>query len=283
MATTNKAACCDPDKATHSVRICRIHDTSRREQVADRVVVEEPITIMVQKVGSFTVMGTPSDIEALAVGFVFSEGMIRDAREVVAIETKKELPNVVGLELQCPSQSGIARNMVVASSCGMCGVRNIRKMLEDIPPCSHSLEVPETLPSEITGKLRAMQQTFSLTGSSHAAALFDHTGAIIAFAEDVGRHNAMDKAVGKCLLAGDKPQGCGAVLSGRVSLDIVTKAARAGIELIVAVSGVSSSAVAAAQRWNITLCGFVRQGKMNVYTEPARILVGNHGRCANAG
>jgi FdhD protein len=283
MATTNEAACCEPDKATHSVRICRIHGTSRREQVADRVVVEEPLTIMVQKVGSFTVMGTPSDIEALAVGFVFSEGMIRDAKEVVAIETKKELPNVVGLELRCPSQLGIARNMVVASSCGMCGVRNIRKMLADIPPCRHSLEVAETLPSEITRKLRTMQETFALTGSSHAAALFDSTGAIVAFAEDVGRHNAMDKAVGKCLLAGGMPQGCGAVLSGRVSLDIVTKAARAGIELIVAVSGVSSSAITAARQWNITLCGFVRQGKMNVYTEPARIRIGNHRRCAHAG
>jgi FdhD protein len=196
---------------------------------------------------------------------------------------KEDLPNVVGIEIERPAQPEIARNLIVASSCGMCGVRNIQKMLADMPVCPHSLEVSEGLLSTLTEKLRSMQEAFALTGSSHAAALFDREGAIVSFAEDIGRHNALDKAIGKCLLAGQAPHGCGAVLSGRISLEIVTKAARAGVELIVAVSGVSSYAITAAQRWNITLCGFVRQGKINIYTEPTRIRLDNHGRYVHAG
>ena len=251
--------------------------------VADRVIVEEPLTIMVDRVGSFTVMCTPSDVEALAIGFLYSEGMIRCAEDVTAISTKDNLPNVIGIEVREPAQFGVARNLVVASSCGMCGVRNIEKLLSAIPPCRHSLEVPERLLREATEKLRPMQTAFQLTGSSHAAALFDRHGGILAFAEDIGRHNALDKAIGKCLLAGGLPHACGVVLSGRVSLELIAKAARAGLELVVAVSGVSSYAITAARQWNITLCGFVRSGRINIYTDPTRIRLGHNGRCAHAG
>jgi len=270
-------------RATDRVEIRRIHSASHAETVTDHVIVEEPLTIMIHRVGSFTVMCTPSDVEALAVGFIYSEGMIRSADEITAIATKDDLPNVIGIEIQEPTQLGIARNLVVASSCGMCGVRNIQKMLSDIPPCRHTLEVPEKLLLEITEKLRPMQTTFALTGSSHAAALFDRDGTILSFAEDIGRHNALDKVIGKCLLARQDTRGCGVALSGRVSLEMVAKAARAGVELIVAVSGVSSYAVTAARQWNITLCGFVRNGKINIYTDPTRIRLGNSGRYAHAG
>ena len=250
--------------------------------MTDRVIVEEPLTIMVHQVGSFTLMCTPSDIEALAVGFLYSEGMIRSADEVTAILAKKHLPNVIGIELQEPVLSGVARNLVVASSCGMCGVRNLQKMLSEVPACPHTLEMPEDLLFAVTERLRSRQEVFAQTGSSHAAALFDHTGTIVAFAEDIGRHNALDKVIGKCLLARHMPRGYGVALSGRVSLEMVTKAARAGVELLVAVSGVSSYAITAAQHWNVTLCGFARNGKTNVYTGPARIRLGNHGRSLHA-
>ncbi len=253
------------------VDIFRVHGAACAERVADRVIVEEPVTIMVDRVGSFTVMCTPSDIEALAVGFVYSEGMIRSAEDVLAIHAKEDLPNVIGIEIREPAQFGIARNLVVASSCGMCGVRNLQKMLADVPACPHSLQVPQQLLLDVAEKLRPMQTTFALTGSSHAAALFDRDGAILTFAEDIGRHNALDKAIGKCLLMRQATRGCGVVLSGRVSLEMIAKAARAGVELVVAVSGVSSYAIAAALRWNITLCGFVRNGRINIYTDPTRI------------
>lgn len=283
MTMVDRTDCHETHRATNRVDICRLRNASHPEMAADRVIVEEPLTIMIHRVGSFTVMCTPLDIEALAVGFLYSEGMIDSADEVTAIAVKESLPNVVGLEIQRPGQMDIARNLVVASSCGMCGVRNIQKMLADVPPCRHSLEVPEDLLHEVTESLRSMQKTFELTGSSHAAALFDRDGAVIAFAEDIGRHNALDKAIGKCLLARRRPQGCGVALSGRVSLEMVTKAARAGVELIVAVSGVSSYAITAARHWNITLCGFVRGGRINIYTDPTRIGFGNNGRHVHAG
>jgi FdhD protein len=282
MTAMDKTSRPQTHRATDDVAICRIHHGSHVERITDRVLVEEPLTIMVHQVGSFTVMCTPCDVEALAVGFLYSEGMIRSADEVTAILTRDNLPDVVGVEIQEPARAGIARNLVVASSCGMCGVRNIQKMLAEVPACPRSLEVPESLLFAVTEKLRSRQQTFALTGSSHAAALFDRDGAVVACAEDIGRHNALDKAIGKCLLARRPPQGCGAALSGRVSLEMVTKAARAGLELIVAVSGVSSYAITAAQRWNITLCGFARNGRINVYTGPARIRLDNHGRSIHA-
>jgi FdhD protein len=283
MTLADKPTCRDRQRAAARVNIRRIQSESRLEVVTDHVIVEEPLTIMIHSVGSFTVMCTPSDVDALAVGFIYSEGMIRSADEITTVATKDDLPNVVGIEIQQPVQIGIARNLVVASSCGMCGVRNIQKMLSDVPACSHTLEVPEKLLLSVTEKLRPMQTTFALTGSSHAAALFDRDGTVLSFAEDIGRHNALDKAIGKCLLARRNTRGCGVAPSGRVSLEMVAKAARAGVELIVAVSGVSSYAIAAATRWNITLCGFVRNGKINIYTDPTRIRFGNSGRCAHAG
>ncbi|MCL5281914.1 MAG: formate dehydrogenase accessory sulfurtransferase FdhD [Planctomycetes bacterium] len=265
------------------VDIFRVRDAACAERVVDRVIVEEPVTIMVDRVGSFTVMCTPSDLEALAVGFIYSEGMIHGADDVLAIDTKEDLPNVIGIEIREPAQFGVARNLVVASSCGMCGVRNVQKMLADVPACPHSLQVPQQLLLDVAEKLRPLQTTFALTGSSHAAALFDRNGTILAFAEDIGRHNALDKVIGKCLLMRQTTRGGGVVLSGRVSLEMIAKAARAGVELVMAVSGVSSYAIAAALRWNITLCGFVRNGKINIYTDPTRIRLDHNGRYAHAG
>ena len=270
-------------RVAHSVDIFRVRGPACAERVADRVIVEEPVTIMVDRVGSFTVMCTPCDMEALAVGFLYSEGMIRSADDVLAIHAKGDLPNLIGIEIREPAQFGVARNLVVASSCGMCGVRNLQKMLADVPACPHSLQVSQQLLLDVTEKLRPRQTIFALTGSSHAAALFDRDGTILAFAEDIGRHNALDKVIGKCLLARQVTRGCGVVLSGRVSLEMIAKAARAGVELVVAVSGVSSHAIAAAQRWNITLCGFVRNGRINIYTDPTRIWLENNGRHAHAG
>jgi len=119
--------------------------------------------------------------------------------------------------------------------------------------------------------MHSMQKLFETTGGAHAAGIFDKSGSIIAFAEDIGRHSAFDKAIGKCLIAELNTKRCGVVLSGRISLEMVSKAARAGIELIGAVSAPSSFAIEAAKKWNITLCGFVRPGRMNVYTHLERI------------
>lgn len=257
-------------QAVQAVEITRISPTGATH-LTDDVVVEKPVTIMIDKVGSFTVMATPSDIEALAVGFVYSEGLIDSIDDVISVSVKPELPNVAGICVQDPTQISVRRNMIVASSCGMCGTRNIDKMLADIPLCGWSLELSGNLLTEVTEKLKSMQQIFGKTGGCHAAAIFSSSGEIISFAEDLGRHSALDKAIGKCLIAKRPMSGCGAALSGRISLEMVTKAARADIELLAAVSAASSFAIEAAEKWNITLCGFVRDGKANIYTHSKRI------------
>ncbi|MFA6426449.1 MAG: formate dehydrogenase accessory sulfurtransferase FdhD [Phycisphaerae bacterium] len=258
-------------QAVCSVEMSRLISDAAFEKISDYVIVEKAITIMIDKVGSFTVMATPSDIEALAVGFVYSEGIIDSMDDVIAISIKPQMPNVVGIQVHDPTQITIRRNMIIASSCGMCGTRNIEKMLSDMPVCGQSLEVSSSLLIECTKHLRSMQQMFQMTGGSHAAGIFDSSGKIVAFAEDLGRHSALDKAIGKCLIGRLPIKGCAAVLSGRISLEMVVKVARAGLELIAAVSAPSSFAIEAADRWNITLCGFVRPGKINVYTHPKRI------------
>jgi len=258
-------------KAVCSAEIFRISSQTLTEKLTDNVVIEKPITIMIDKVGSFTVMATPSDIEALAVGFVYSEGLIDSIDDVVAVSTKPQLLNVVGIQVHDPTKIAVRRNMIVASSCGMCGTRNIEKMLAEMPACGRSLEVGSSLLVEVTEQLRSMQQIFQMTGGSHAAGIFNAAGKIIAFTEDLGRHNAFDKAIGKCLLDKLPTKGLAAALSGRISLEMVAKAAKAGLELIAAVSAPSSFAIEAAEQWNITLCGFVRPDKINIYTHPERI------------
>jgi FdhD protein len=120
-------------------------------------------------------------------------------------------------------------------------------------------------------EMRRRQQIFAQTGGTHAAAIFNRQGNVVAFAEDIGRHNALDKCIGQCLLAGEPTAGCGAALSGRLSLEMVVKAARAGIEIIAAVSAPSSLAVDAATHCGITLCGFVREDRLTAFSHPARI------------
>ena len=258
--------------ATDSVNVIRIYSTRSIEYTHDNIITEEPVTIMIDQVGSFTLMCTPSDIEALAIGFIFSEGMISHIDDVVETYTKPELTNVVGIQVRDPTRIGIGRNLILTSSCGMCGVRNIEKMIQATQPCDQTFKIEDQQLTEIMQKLRNRQSIFDLTGGSHGAAIFDESAEIIFFAEDIGRHNALDKAIGKCLLSGSRTRGCGVALSGRVSLEIVTKAAKAGIELIAAVSAVSSYAVSASERWNMTLCGFVRPDKINVYSKPERII-----------
>jgi len=243
------------------------------ERKSDVVVGERAITVMIDKVGSFTIMCTPCDLEALAVGFIYSEGIITGKQDIVSVTVKESNPDVVGIVVDDPGRVAIQRNLIVASSCGMCGVRNIEKMLKEMPVCGDGLKLMAADVLRVVENLRPMQELFQVTGGSHAAGIFDGRGEIFAVAEDIGRHSALDKAIGKCILSGRSTAGCGAVLSGRVSLEMVTKAAKAGIEVIAAVSAPSSYAIDAAEKWNITLCGFVRGERLNIYTYPDRIVI----------
>jgi len=261
------------ESAMRGVQIRRIGpDGVTGELFDDHVVFEHIVTIMVKDVGSFTLMCTPTDVEALAVGFAFAEGMIDSADDIVGITIAKDDPNVVALEVEDPSHVTTRRNMIVATSCGMCGQRTLDALLARTEPCKHTASITPANLLAATEHLLAMQHLFRATGGSHAAGIFDTEANVVAFGEDIGRHTALDKAIGKCLLAGLDPAGCVAALSGRASFEMVAKAARAEIEIVAAVSAPSSFAVEAAEKWGVTLCGFVRPPRANIYTHAERIV-----------
>lgn len=244
-------------------------------EVRDRVVVEEPLTIEIKGVASYTLMYTPTDAMALALGFAFSEGLISSLDDVNLFSRCSENPGLVRMELKnVTGGSESERHLAIVSSCGICG-RPGRKESDGfpspLPKVGSLLWVPLTSIFAAMKRMQSRQRVFYETGGTHAAEVFDAEGELISFSEDIARHNALDKAIGKCLLENRPLAGCGVALSGRVSFELVAKSARAGIELIAAVSAPSSLAIEAAERSNITLCGFVREGRATIYTHPQRI------------
>jgi FdhD protein len=234
------------------------------------VVIEEPITIMFEDVGSFVLMCTPCDVETLAVGFAFSERLISSTDDIVDLSYRRE-QRLIGIRLDDPTQAGSGRNLIVTSSCGLCGSRNIDQLMSGQLASRDSLRVPGSLLVDVADQMHARQRLFARTGATHAAAIFTAEPEVLAFGEDIGRHNALDKAIGQCLLQDLALASRGVMLSGRVSLELVAKAANAGIEIVAAVSAPSSLAIDVAQRCNITLCSFVRGDRVTVYTHPHRI------------
>ncbi|MHB0934824.1 MAG: formate dehydrogenase accessory sulfurtransferase FdhD [Armatimonadota bacterium] len=259
----------DPISHCHALRLSGAELSPVPEDC--RVVVEQPLTITVDDVGEYTLMCTPTHTVALAVGFAFSEGLIGGLRDIDLLYHCEDDPGAVRLRLGRAPERTPQRNMVVASSCGLCGCVDVEAVLATLPRVGEGLIVPAATLLTIQAEMRRRQQLFAQTGGTHAAAVFTAEGEIAAFAEDLGRHNALDKCIGLCLLTERPLAGHGVVLSGRVSLEMVTKAARAGLELIAAVSAPSSLAVDAAEQSGITLCGFLREDRLTVFTHPMRI------------
>jgi len=268
-----------PQEAIRAVQPLRFSvDGAPPVREPDYVVAEDVLVIDIEDVGSYTLLCTPYDTRALAVGFAFAEGIISSMDDINVLYHCEDAPGVIRMVLASPTRApGAERNLIVTSSCGMCGSREaVERFVSETPTVGQSLSVTATLLVSTVQDMRARQHIFSQTGGTHAAAIFSGAGEIISFSEDIGRHNALDKAIGKCLLAGIPTAGCGVVLSGRVSFELVAKSARAGLELIAAVSAPSSLAIEAAQHSNITLCGFVRTDRATAYTHPER-MQGFHG------
>jgi len=260
------------DGAAKTVPMVRISTAEgSTQQQADQVAVERAVTIRIDQVGSFTVLCTPREVDALAVGFAFTEGMIDCIDDVEAMTDFSAETGQIAMSLSDPSRAGSRRNLIVTSSCGLCGSRNIEKLLSGRNACGDSMRASAAALIDVAERMRGRQELFEATGAAHAAAIFDASGRIITLAEDIGRHNAMDKAIGKCLLERTTIGGRGAALSGRVTFELVAKAATAGLEVLAAVSAPSSLAIEAAEKCNITLCAFVRPGRATVYTHPCRI------------
>jgi FdhD protein len=237
------------------------------------VVLEAPVTIDVQGVESYTLLCTPDDNLALATGFLLSEGIVDSLDDVTSLEPcKDDLATIrVRLKESVPRIHDAGRNLLIVSSCGMCGVEGLDARLEALPEVGDTLRVGSPLLREVGDRLRQHQPLFEACGGTHAAGIFTAEGKLISHAEDTGRHNALDKAIGRCLQAGQSPAGCGAVLSGRVSLEIVGKCVRAGVELISAISAPTSLAIDVAERCGVTLCAFVRETRATAFTHPRRV------------
>jgi FdhD protein len=223
-------------------------------------------------------MRTPGGDFELAAGFLFTEGLIgpSDVRQVAYcddVETEEQRYNVITVALGRRFDEGaLRRNFFATSSCGVCG----KAALEDIEvrcaPIPLGFEVQAEIIVALPDRLRAAQRVFDRTGGLHAAGLFTGGGEPVSVREDVGRHNAVDKVIGEQLLAGALPLADRVLqVSGRVSFEIVQKAAVAGVPVLSAVGAPSSLAVDAAERLGVTVVGFVRDGRCNVYTYPERV------------
>jgi FdhD protein len=245
----------------------------------DSIASEVPVAFTYNRMSHVVMMATPLDLEDFAVGFSMTEGLIGGLDDIQGI---RAIPRAGGIELAITIGADWfdrlatrRRNMVGRTGCGLCGAENIEQALRDPSPVSNSLSISHAaLQRAVTG-LENHQPLQAETGATHGAAWCDPDGKIVAVREDVGRHNALDKLIGSLVRSGCQP-GTGFVLvSSRASYEMVYKTAAAGIELVMAVSAPTTLAVEFAERSGVTLVGFARPGRHNVYTFPERILEGN--------
>ncbi len=236
----------------------------------DRVAVEEPLEIRVNGAAIAVTMRTPGHDEELALGFCLSEGI-----PAVSSHLPDDLAaNTVEVEAPGFDASALRRSFYTSSSCGVCGKGALEAVAVEAPRVESTLAVPAAVIHLLPDRLREEQAAFEATGGLHATGLFDPAGELLCLREDVGRHNAMDKVIGWAYGQGRLPLA-GSILcvSGRLSFELVQKAAVAGCPVLVAVGAPSTLAVELARDRGITLCGFVRGGSFNIYSESGRISV----------
>jgi FdhD protein len=253
-----------PPYSTARVDVVRIPDGATEDLVA----VEEPLEIRIAGEPVAVTMRTPGDDEELALGFALSEGLRpRSARPPDDLAA-----NAIELDATDFDPERLRRSFYTSSSCGVCGKGALEAVAVEAPRVQSELHVDAVVIATLPERLRAEQTGFSVTGGLHATGLFGAGGELLVLREDVGRHNAMDKVIGRAFLDGRLPLDDAILcVSGRLSFELVQKAAVAGCPLLVAVGAPSSLAVELARDRGITLCGFVRDGRLNVYTEPWRV------------
>ena len=269
--------------ASVDTRVLAVEHGVGRER-SDRLAGEEPLEIRAAgprqaAVRVAVTMRTPGSDFELAAGFLHSEGLLSSPAELseikycTDIELGEQAYNVVTVHLRRPFEAELVqRNFGVTSACGVCGKASIDSIEVASEPLPEGPVVQAATIAGLPERLRAAQRTFERTGGLHATGLFTAAGELVLVREDVGRHNALDKAIGNRLLAGETPLGdTVALVSGRASFELVQKAAVAGIPVLCAVGAPSSLAVDAARRLGLTLVGFLRDGRFNVYAGASRV------------
>jgi FdhD protein len=257
-----------PPHATRPVELVRLPggpDT-------DRVAVEEPLELRADGVPVAVTMRTPGHDEELALGFFTSEGI-----PPVGVAMPADLAaNTIEVDVGGADLTHLARNFYTTSSCGVCGKGALEAVAVEAPRIETGLRVRERLVASLPDRLRSAQRAFEATGGLHATGLFSTDGELECLREDVGRHNAMDKVIGWAQARRRLPLSDRLLcVSGRLSFELVQKTAVAGCPVLVGVGAPSSLAVELARDRGLTLCGFVRNGRVNVYSCSERILVSN--------
>jgi FdhD protein len=262
-------------------------DETTQSQKRDQVVGEEPLEIRLvagDKLQTLAVtMRTPGNDFELAAGFLYSEAVTKAREQIAALSycvdpaiDADQRYNIVNVELRGapPDITRFERHFAMSSSCGVCGRAQLDSLRElGVRALDDDLRIPVQLLYELPARMRESQRVFSSTGGLHAAALFTERGAPIVAREDVGRHNALDKLIGWGLLNGRIPFSRSLLMvSGRTSYEILQKSVMAGIPIVCSVSAPSSLAVDLAQEFNITLAGFLRGKRANIYSAPHRIV-----------
>lgn len=259
-------------------------------EAPDLLAVEEPLEIRLgfgpasnrqQKPVSVT-MRTPGNDDELAMGFLFTEGIIHQPSDIVScrhcVQDAQKEGNVLRVELQpdvVVDWARLERNTFTSSSCGLCGKATIEAVRVLTPgPIASDFVVPSSILHLLPERVRETQLAFAYTGGIHAAALFDANGKLVLVREDIGRHNALDKLIGAAFWQNWLPLSqFGIFLSGRIGVELVQKSWMAGVPVLAAVGAPSSLAVQMAQEAQITLAGFVRNERFNLYSEPDRIRI----------
>jgi FdhD protein len=252
--------------------LTRWHD-GQTETLVDPVAIEEPLQLIVDGHPLAVLMRTPGNDEELAMGFLLTEGIITTMAQVKRIDTEgKENHALVfladGIVLDL---ARLTRHLFSASSCGLCGKANIEAITNNHPPVPDGPTFATDLLLRAPDLLRASQETFDTTGGLHASALFSREGELLVTREDVGRHNALDKVLGRAITDGLELSSCFLLLSGRASFELMQKALAGRIPLIAAISAPSSLAVEFAQASNQTLLAFLRPPSFNIYAHCERL------------
>jgi FdhD protein len=268
------------DEAVHAERIIRYRD-GRLTALEDRVTVEEPLEIRVGGETLAVTMRTPGHDHELAAGWLVTEGVVSRPEEIVRIEhcretrSPEEEGNVVIVRTTAQAGEHLERArriLLTSSSCGLCGKGSIEAIRGQFPAIVSDAVVAAAVLLSLPEKLKGAQTTFGQTGGLHAAGIFTLTGSLIAAREDVGRHNAVDKVIGRLFREGRLPLSDSILcVSGRASFEIVQKALAAGVPIVAAVSAPSTLAVDLARSSGMTLAGFVRAGGFNLYSGEARV------------
>jgi len=269
-----------PDPTTATKPVTRIRDTASTVD-DDVLVIEEPLEIRIADEPLAVTMRTPGHDCDLVAGFCLTEGIVTDPDEIESVEEcgEAEYGNVMAVTLTDEAMQRrmeqitcARRELYLSSSCGLCGKQSIDRIYQRISPIRGNFTIARDTLAALPETMRTSQATFRQTGGLHAAGIFTPGGVLNVLREDVGRHNAVDKVIGHQLLLGRAPIDPAVLLvSGRASFEIMQKAAVAGIAFVAAVSAPSSLAVDFAVKTGMTLVGFLRSGRMNVYHGLERI------------